>query len=310
MIGNITKGKSFSGLCKYILEKEKAELLQTNMVTGSAMLLAKQLEASSQLNSRIEHPAIHFSLSFAPGEKPDAETLKKISQQFLTAMGFENNLYFVASHDDRQHFHLHIGASRINLKGKCVSSWQDRFRCQEVLRQLEKEYNLTPVASSREVSRKSPSMGQKRRLMREQEEYERGLRDRPPEATVLEKLQEAIALCLSPNLRMSDFLNRLEQRGVSARIKISEQGEILGISYGLEGVAFPGRKLGRNEGSCTLPGLQQRGVKLTLNDLESLLEHSNLKGEDSVAKIRQNLKNQRFLSAETSKQTQSREIEL
>ena len=296
-------------MCDYILEKEKAELIQTNMVRGSSYLMAKQLEATCSLNYRVEYPVAHFCISFSPEEKPKEETVKKISQYFLEEMGFNNNLYFVAGHNDCQHYHLHIGASRITLEGKCIDAWKDKTRCEKILRKLEEEYDLIHVTPSQEVERKAPSTGQIRRFRKELEEFQQGLRDNPPETPVLAKLQEAIALSITPMISMSDFLDRLAEKGVSTRIKISEEGEILGISYSLDGVAFAGRKLGRNKSSCTLSGLQQRGVTMTLNDLKSLLEHSNLKGEEVMAKIIHNGKNQGFLFPETPAKTQSRGIE-
>ena len=71
------------------------------------------------------------------------------------------------------------------------------------------------------------------------------------------KLREAIRLCLlhssiTPNIPMSDFLDRLEKKGLSSRIKIPAQGEILSISYSLDGVAFAGLKIDRKETSSTL----------------------------------------------------------
>ena len=306
-------------MCDYILKKEKAELIQTNMVAGSSYLLAKQLEATCSLNYRVEYPVAHFCISFAPDEKPEVEILKKISQKFLEEMGFNNNLYFVAGHSDCQHYHLHIGASRIRLTGKCVDAWKDKPRCEKILRKLEEEYDLIRVTSSQEVDRKAPSTGQIRRFRREQEEFQQGLRENPPEPPILEKLQEAIRqslppleieLSITPMISMSDFFDRLAEKGVSTRIKISEEGEILGISYALDGVAFAGRKLGRNKSSCTLSGLQQRGVKITLNDLNSLLEHSNLEKEEVMVKIIHNSKNQRFLFDQTHTKTQSKGIEL
>jgi hypothetical protein len=45
---------------------------------------------------------------------------------------------------------------------------------------------------------------------------------------------------------MSQYKKRLKDAGVETRIRETRTGKIQGISYELEGVAFPGHKLGRN----------------------------------------------------------------
>ena len=299
MIGKITKGKSFASLCEYILQKEQAELLCTNMAGSSPKHFAKQLAATCQLNPRVKYPVAHFSISFAPREKPSKRQLSKIVKEYLQGMGFTDNLYFAATHSDCPHFHLHIAASRITLSGKCVDGWKDRLRSEKILRRLEKDCGLTITPCSWEVTNSSPTTGQKRRHSREQEEFNRGLRNIPPQPSILEKLQKAIASAITPGMSMTEFLSKLTEMGVSPRIKLSDTGIIQGISYGLDGVAFPGRKLGRNQGDCTLLGLQVRGIKFNLHtDAPALAYHSNLDPKtinQLIAEIPHNPNNQHLL---------------
>jgi hypothetical protein len=121
MIGKIKKGKSFAGLTKYVLEKEEAELICTNLAGDTPQDFYQQFSATKQLNPRVRSPVSHISISFPPSEKPDKEQLQEIVEGTLTGMGFEKNLYFAASHNERNHFHLHIAASRID--GECVSEF-------------------------------------------------------------------------------------------------------------------------------------------------------------------------------------------
>lgn len=309
MIGKITKGKSFSGLCGYILEHEKAELIETNMVAGNAYILSKQLKATWDLNYRVKYPTVHFSLSFSKDERPPIETVKEISTKFLIEMGFENNPYFVAEHDDCDHYHIHIGASRITFEGKCIDAWKDKTLCEKTLRKLEDEYDLVRVKPSNEVAKKAPSTGQVRRLKREQEEYEFGLREFSPEVPVKMKLQSAIDSVVSENkkISMKDFLLKLKKKGVSSKIKISEDGEIQGVSYAMDGVAFAGRKLGRNELSCTLSGLQKRGVDISLMDLTQMVKHSKYESSENIRKIMNHKNNQSLLFSNSVK---SKSVEL
>jgi Relaxase/Mobilisation nuclease domain len=163
MIGKIKKGKGFAALTKYILEKEEAELVCTNLAGETPQDFYKQLAATCFLNPRVQSPVSHISISFAPFERPQPKQLQQIVKGTLSGMGFDKNLYFAATHDDRDHFHLHIATSRINIDGDCVSDWWDKRRLEKVLRNLEFQFDLTTVPCSWEIERAAPSCGQKRR---------------------------------------------------------------------------------------------------------------------------------------------------
>lgn len=221
MIGKIGKGKGFAGLTQYILEKEQAELVCTNLAGETPQDYYRQLRATRQLNPRVQSPVSHISISFAPGERPDKEQLGQIVEGTLAEMGFDKSLYFAATHSDRKHFHLHIAASRINKDGECVSDWYDKRRLERTLRKLESQFHLTPVPCSWEVNRTAPSTGQKRRMMREQNEFEQGLRDKPAQLSAVEKIQDMIQATIQPEMSMTQFLNQLEAAGVEAKLKIT-----------------------------------------------------------------------------------------
>jgi hypothetical protein len=264
MIGKIKKGKSFAGLTKYVLEKEDASLICTNLAGDTPQDFYQQLSATKQLNPRVRSPVSHISISFPPSEKPDKEQLQEIVEGTLTGMGFEKNLYFAASHNDRNHFHLHIAASRINIDGECVSDWYDKRRLEKVLRNLESQFGLTSVPCSWEVDRTAPTTGQKRRMMREKQEFELGLRDTEAEKSAVEKVQDAIENAIKPGIKLAQFIDNLKVAGVETSLKISDEGIIQGISYSIDGVAFQGRKLGRNSKACTIEGLAMRGVNFEM----------------------------------------------
>lgn len=262
-------------MTKYIWDKEGAELICTNMAGGTPQDFYRQLGATRQLNPRVQSPVSHISVSFAPGERPDKEQLEQIVEGTLAGMGFDKNLYFAATHNDRDHFHLHIAASRINSEGKCVSDWYDFRRLEETLRSLEQQFDLTHVPYSREVNRRAPSTGQKRRMMREQQEFEQGLRDKPADKSAVEKIQDAIDAAIEPGISVTQLLKKLDKAGVETKVKVTREGVIQGISYSIDEVAFQGSKLGRNNRGCTLQGLQCRGVSFDLErDTKAIASHA------------------------------------
>jgi Relaxase/Mobilisation nuclease domain len=92
------------------------------------------------------------------------EQFRQRRDEFVTG-GLSEYQYFVARHNDQEHDHVHIVASRINLMtGNGVPLWRDKTRNQKILRHLETEYDLMPVLNSWEVGKKSVTKGQLERV--------------------------------------------------------------------------------------------------------------------------------------------------
>jgi hypothetical protein len=91
-----------------------------------------------------------------------------------------------------------------------------------------------------------------------------GLRDKPASKSAIEKIQDVIDATIQPGITMTQFLEKLTASGIQTKVKVTTEGEIQGISYSLDSVAFQGGKLGRNSKACTLKGLVARGVDFNL----------------------------------------------
>jgi hypothetical protein len=166
------------------------------------------------------------------------------------------NQYIVVLHNDTEFEgkprpHAHIIVNRVSIDGQCADSWLDFHRAEEVIRHLERKYELTPVASSWESERSADSEGQMRRLKREASLGEN------PQESVKRRLQNLCDMAAVNQPTMSQYLQRLKDAGVETRIRQTRTGKIQGISYELDSVAFPGHKLGRN---YSWSGLQKLGI--------------------------------------------------
>ncbi len=155
------------------------------------------------------------------------------------------NQYIVVLHNDTEFEgkskpHAHIIVNRVSIDGQCADSWLDFHRAEEVIRHLERKYELTPVASSWSSLRAADTTGQIHRLKREA-----NLGDKPLES-IKRRLQTLCDQAAADQPTMSQYKKRLKDAGVETRIRETRTGKIQGISYELEGVAFPGHKLGRN----------------------------------------------------------------
>ncbi len=255
MIGKQIKGRSFRGLLNYLEENSKAEIIGGNMSGQNAIQLSKEFRLSRQLNPEVERAVYHCSLSLAPGEHLDNETWNEITSKYLSGMGFDSNQYVVYRHSDKDHDHIHIVASRIRLDDyKVVHDGWDYVRSENLIRQLEKEYGLEQAPSSREKKENNLSTGQLRRIEREQAEYERGERDSPPELPIKKQLQITIDKAIESSDSMSELMKKLLLENVSVRCEFTRTGKPKGISYGINGIAFSGTKLGKG---YTFPGLQK-----------------------------------------------------
>jgi hypothetical protein len=257
MIGKITKGNGFAGVCSYILDKDEARLIGGNMASTTPRQLAAEYIVFSQKNQRVQLPVEHISLSPSPGDRElDEGEWQAIAQDLLDGLGMSRNQYIVVLHSDTEFDgkprpHAHIIANRVSIDGQCADSWLDFHRAEEVIRHLERKYELTPVASSWESVRAADTTGQIRRYKREASLGEN------PQESIKRRLQNLCDIAAADQPSLGQYKKRLKDAGVETLIRETRTGKIQGISYELEGVAFPGHKLGPN---YSWNGLQKLGI--------------------------------------------------
>jgi Relaxase/Mobilisation nuclease domain len=246
MIGKQIKGTSFWGVLNYLHDKEGSELIGGNMSGQEPRSLSAEFRLSRELNLRVKRAVYHASLSLPKSESLDDGAWMAIAQDYLKGMRFEGCQFVVYRHTDQDHDHVHIVASRIRLtNGKTVSDSWDYRRSEGVIRQLEQDYQLQAVLPSWEQEQCAPMTGERRFL------------EQTGKASVREQLQVILNNVAQEGLTMPQMIERSLSQGISVRVVQTRKG-IRGISYGMDGVAFSGTKLGR---AFTFPGLQKyRGV--------------------------------------------------
>lgn len=238
MLARITKGQDFAGCLRYVLERSGAERIGGNMEGTTVAELTTEFDLSVQCQQRrsphkpTQAIVCHTSLSVEVGRKLDDSTWSAIAKDYLWEMGFDQNQYVLARHRDTQHDHVHLIVSRLRLDGTTVESWLDYRRAQEVLRQLEQQYNLQAVLPSWETEVKPPTVGEIRQFRQ------------TGEPSVRAMLQVAIDDALLIATTIDEFQRQLAAQGIEIRLRQISSG-IAGISYKLNNVAFPGYKLGK-----------------------------------------------------------------
>lgn len=262
MIGNISKGRGFRGCLSYLLDKEQAELIGGNMLGENARELAAEFKLSRQLNPDIKQPVFHASLSLPKhedyAEHVDDERWNSIAADYIEQMGFTRNQYIVVRHFDRDHDHIHIVAARVRLDGTVVDDSWDYRKSQEIIRSLEREYNLTPVLSSWEVQRRGITKGQFEQQRREEADYQHST------PSVKQQIQDIADQVLPTCTTPEQFIEKMQSASVQIQTRQKRDGSISGISYQYtqDGVtvATPGKKLGTD---YSWNGIQRRIKELT-----------------------------------------------
>ncbi len=303
MIGNITKGSNFKGLLKYLLSKDKAQLLVSNMLGGDYHELSAEFNLSVSLRPTVARPVNHVSLSLDPGEKLSDRQWSEVAHKYLEQMGFADSQFVAVKHSDRHHKHLHIVTSQIDLDGQVVNTEYDYFRSQTVIRNLEVEYQLKQLQSSWVVNR------------RQQPRREIELLNKTWDKSVRRHLQTTIDSVVKHNssLTVPQLLQKLHERQINHQVHYSDNATVRGLSYSYNGINYSGTSLGR---AYTFKGLQKhRGIQCNNHIEREIYQTCSMSPQTSIATqqllqtlARQQQKQDEIISSQKRKQ-QSRQLE-
>ena len=245
MIGKQIKGSGFKGTLSYVLSKEGAEFVTSNMLSETAEELSSEFSASRSLRPNLSKCVYHASLSLAEGENLSNKQWGEVANKYIENMGFSGSQFVAVKHTDTEHQHIHIVASRIRLDGTVVSDSNDYKRSEGVIRGFEKTYGLKQVLPSREVERSAPTGGELRKAIRENN------------PSVKMQLQDLVSGATKNKPSMTTFIDRLENQGVGVLPNIAKTGTVTGISFVLNGEQMKGSDLGRG---YTWKGLLKKGI--------------------------------------------------
>ena len=216
MIGKIFKSGSFKNLVEY-LDKKDAIVLGTNMYGQGSRELTAEFMTVHDLNPGIKQPVLHASLSLSPGESLSHEQFREACETWMEKMGFDLTLnqYLIVRHKDTEHEHAHLAINRIDMvSGKVVFDSFERYRSQEIIRQLERNYGLEQVAPSWQTFKNS-----ERELEQTSERAER------------HQLAVEIERAAQGKPTMPEFIQRLAERQIRSYVNFTRNGKPKGITY-------------------------------------------------------------------------------
>ena len=123
MIAKITRGGSFRGAARYVLDERRGldrdhqpEMIGGNMAGRTSAELTREFEAVRQQRPDIRKPVEHVALSFARDERPlSNDEMARLADEYLKRRGHDPDRvqYAVVRHCDKDHQHCHILLNRI-----------------------------------------------------------------------------------------------------------------------------------------------------------------------------------------------------
>jgi hypothetical protein len=156
MIGKVKIGKSFAGICRYVLQEDKqaqvldAEGVRTDSPAHMAQDFQYQQAQRPGLGNAVLHVALALPAEDATGRSPEqlSELLREVGRAYVQEMKLENTQWALVQHFDKPHPHAHLVVNRVDNDGQTIA---DNFIGQEsrrVCQRLEQQLGLT-VAEQR-----------------------------------------------------------------------------------------------------------------------------------------------------------------
>ena len=230
MIAKIIKGTNFSGVVSYMLSKEKGKakvLASNNIGFIDQNLCADEFALQASMRPNVQKPVCHTILSFSASdaERLTDDVMMKIANEYLEKMGYGNTQSLIVRHSDRLHPHLHICINRIGNDGKTISDRNEKYRSTKICRELTERYGLTIGEGKQKVNR--PRLRGEDKLR-----YE---------------IFDAIKAVLPQSKNWKDFVEGLEQQGITTRFKMKGNTDVVqGIIFAKDGCSFSGSKINRS----------------------------------------------------------------
>lgn len=148
MISKVIKpAKSFSRVCRYLLEKrQEARLILAEGVRDyDYRKMAEDFDLQASENPNLSSPVLHIILAFPPGEDLQDEKLAEIAREYLRELDIIKTQYVVVSHREKEHKHLHIVLNRVGNDGRTIKDNFLGLRGKKKAQELTQRHGLKPA---------------------------------------------------------------------------------------------------------------------------------------------------------------------
>lgn len=115
----------------------------------------RNMSLVASLNDRVKSPYIEFILSSPVGEDLSDEKFLEVAKEYLEKMGYGDSCYTVIKNDDKDHRHVHVLATTIDLDGLRISDSYSKGRSGRIMRELELKHGLEVMEKGKSSRNKS-----------------------------------------------------------------------------------------------------------------------------------------------------------
>lgn len=207
--------------------------------------LAREFRLVRELRPDVEKPVHHVSISAGENDRLTVEQWQEIAGEYVEKMGFGNSPHVVIQHRGSKRDHIHIVASRVDEDGQVVSEWKSKQRAEEVMREVEKKYDLERLPLSKDVTRAAPTRAEK-------EVFER-----TGKMSAKLSMQARVERALRDSPTTAEFIEKLQTYGIETIPYMQPTGRVSGVSFRQGKELMKGSDLGRG---FSWGGLQKRGL--------------------------------------------------
>ena len=249
MKGSVAKtGKSFKNRVDYIL-KDDHDFICSNMASdyNNVSDLTDEFKIVSSFRQDIKKPVFHAFLSLPKNEHLTDERWQEIAKDYLKEMNIdiEKHQYICVRHNDTDKEHIHIVANRVGLDGSVWLGQHSAFNTIAACERLEIKHGLT-ITKGLQGQKSDVSAPTKA-------EIEQALRTGEKPARIV--LQNALQAALVGKPDLSTFVERLQAVGIEPRFNVaSSTGNVAGVSFSVNDIAFKGSQLGKKYSWNTIKG--------------------------------------------------------
>lgn len=147
--GSRRDGKSsFRTLTRYLtesLDPETGKIMPRGEHVLSDSLLSyetavPEMRSVAFENPRVADPIFHYQLCWRPGEQPSREKWEEAARKTIRDLGFSEHQFLVVSHNDREHFHVHVLINRVHPETYRAHTPLFSKRQEEKLRESERRF--------------------------------------------------------------------------------------------------------------------------------------------------------------------------
>ncbi|WP_104041862.1 relaxase/mobilization nuclease domain-containing protein [Vibrio hyugaensis] len=234
----------------------------------------REMQDSIKLNPNAKQQFKHIVVSLDTNEHLTNSQWRKTARKLMNHLGYDNCRYIAFKHNDTDEEHIHIITSTIDtVTHKRVRDSYSKVRAQEVMRDLEKEFGLRELVSSKDIGY----------------DVKAEIND---SATFNKKAQIARLVKqginkLSKGSRLADFVVAVESTHPELKVEVQRQGDTAtGLVFNLAGSRMSASQLGGNR-KYTIGKLIESGIlHRECNDLskyEEELERAATHAQEQLA---------------------------